>query len=288
MDIVSEMKRISLIVLTLIYLAGCGPSFYYSQLDWLIPSFLSDYISLNSEQKSLLKERLQKQIEWHCQTQLPKYSATLRALSKDISSVDHPIDALQVNDYYLTIQGYWTTLVGQVAPDFAEILRSATDAQIQDLFENLDKRSQEIRAEYIDIPPEELVKHREEQMMKALRRWLSDPTSEQEQAVAAWSKRLKPLGSDWLIYRDRIKEEVMALLKQRKELTDFEKRMTEVLVNPERMRTIGYQEKTEYNTDLTIKLVVEINHLMTPKQRTHLLKRINSLADDFETIKCKS
>ena len=287
MGIVSEMKRKSLIVLTVILLSGCGPRFYYNQLDWLIPSFLSDYISLNSEQKSLLKAQLQKQIEWHCKTQLPRYSATLRALSKDISRVDHPIDAAQVNDYYLKIQGYWTTLVGQIAPDLAEILRSATDAQIKELFDNLDKRGEEIKAEYIDVPPEELVKHREEQMMKALRRWLSDPTSEQEQAVASWSKRLKPLGSDWVIYRDRIQKKVMDLLKQRKDLPDFDNRMTEVLVNPERMKTIGYQEKTDFNTELTIKLIVEINRLMTPKQRTHLLKRINSLAEDFEQIKCR-
>ena len=287
MDIVSEMKRKGLIVLIAILLSGCGPRFYYNQMDWLIPFYLNDYISLNSEQKSLLKERLQKQIDWHCKTQLARYAATLRALSKDISNVDHPIDAVQVNDYYLEFQGYWTTLVRQVAPDIAEILRSTTDAQIQELFDTLDKRSREIKAEYIDIPPDELLKHREEQMIKALRRWLSDPTSEQEQAVAAWSKKLKPLGSEWTRYRDKIQEEVMFLLKQRKDLPDFEKRMTDILVHPGRMRTIGYQEKTDFNTDLTIKLVVEINHLMTPKQRTHLLKRINSLADDFENIKCK-
>jgi hypothetical protein len=281
------MKRIILITLILIHLSGCGPRFYYSQLDWLIPFFLSDYISLNSDQKSLLKARLQKQIDWHCKTQLLRYSATLRALSKDISNVDHPIDAAKVNDYYLEFQGYWTILVRQVAPDLAEILKSATDAQIQELFDNLDKRSQEIRAEYIDVPPEELVKHREEQMMKALRRWLSDPKTEQEQAVAAWSKKLKPLGSEWLRYRDKIQEEIMHLLQQRKDLPDFEIGMTEILVNPERMRTIGFQEKTDFNTNLTIKLVVEINHLMTTTQRTHLLKRINSIADDFEQIKCK-
>jgi Family of unknown function (DUF6279) len=282
------MKKKVLIVLIVILLSGCGPRFYYNQLDWLVPFYLSDYISLNSDQKTVLKDRLRKQIAWHCRTQLAKYSATLRALSDDISNVDHSIDTVQANDYYLEFKGYWTSLIRQVAPDIAEILRSATDAQIQELFDNLDKRGEEIRAEYIDISPEELVKHREEHMNKALRRWLSTPTPEQEQAVAAWSKKLKPLGSDWLIYRDKIQEEAMHLLKQRKDLPDFERRFTEILVHTERMRTVEFQEKTDYNTHLTIKLAVEINHLMTPEQRTHLLKRINSLADDFETIKCNS
>jgi len=167
------MKRIALIVLFLLLVTGCGTRFYYSQLDWLIPFFLRDYISLNSEQKTILKERLLKQIDWHCKTQLADYSGALRSLSKDISNTDHPIDYDRLNDYYAKFRGFWTELIRQVAPDIAEILRTATDAQIEELFENLDERNDELRAEYIDLPPEERMKEREERMVKGLRKWLS-------------------------------------------------------------------------------------------------------------------
>ena len=212
------MKRKALIVLFLLLVTGCGTRFYYYQLDWLIPFFLRDYISLNSEQKSILKERLVKQIDWHCRTQLADYSETLRSLSKDLSDPDHPIDYDGLNDYYTKFRGFWTELIRQVAPDIAAILRTATDAQIEELFDNLDKRNEEMRAEYIDLPPNERIKQREERMIKGLRKWLSGPTPEQKQAVSAWIKQLKPIGQEWLLYRDRVQEEVINLLKQRKEL----------------------------------------------------------------------
>ncbi len=282
------MKRKALIVLFLLLVTGCGTRFFYYQLDWLIPFFLRDYISLNSEQKTILKERLIKQIDWHCKTQLGDYSEALRSLSKDISNAGHPIDYDRLSGYHAQFRGFWAELIRQVAPDIAEILRTATDAQIEELFENLDKRNEEMRAEYIDLPPNERIKQREERMIKGLRKWLSGPTPEQKQAVSAWIKQLKPIGQEWLLYRDKVQEEVINLLKQRKELPDFDQKLIEILTHPERMRSSAYQAKSDYNRDITLKLGVSIIHLMTPEQRTHLLKRIDSFATDFEKIKCNS
>jgi hypothetical protein len=275
------MKRKMLIVFFLLLVIGCGTRFFYYQLDWLIPYFLRDYISLNSEQKSILKERLVKQIDWHCKTQLADYSEALRSLSRDISNQEHPIDYDKLNDYYAKFRDFWAELVRQVAPDIAEILRTATDAQIEELFENLDKRNDELRAEYIDLDPEERSKEREERMLKALRKWLSDPTPEQEKAVSTWSRQLKPIGQEWMQYRDKIQEAVINLLRQRKELPDFDQKFIEILTHPERMRSEVYQAKSDFNRDVTLKLAVNITDLMTPEQRT-------KFATDFEKIKCDS
>ena len=281
------MKRKLLIVLILLVVIGCGTRFIYYQLDWLIPFMLRDYISLNSEQKSILKERLVKQIDWHCKTQLSTYSAVLRSLSKDISNSDHPIDYDRLYGYYEKFQEFWTELIRQVAPDITELLKTATDDQIEELFNNLDERNDELRAEYIDLPPGELIKQREERMIKTLQKWLTDPTHEQVQAVSAWSRQLKPIGAEWLQYRDKVQDEVINLLKKRNELPEFEQRFAEILIHPERMRSATHQAKSDFNRDLTLKLAVNINKMMTPEQRTHLLKRIDSFAEDFDKIKCE-
>jgi len=281
------MKKKVLIVLIAFLLIGCGPRFVYYQLDWLIPLILRDYISLNAEQKRLLKDRVVRRIDWHCRTQLGSYSTTLRTLSRDISNLDHPMEYQRMSEYYTKFYGYWTELIRQVSPDLAELLKTATDDQIEELFNNLNERGEEMRAEYVDLPEGELIKQREDRMIKAIRKWLSDPTPEQKQAVAMWSQQLKSLGSEWMQYRDRIEEEVRYLLRKRRDLPDFEQRFTDVLVHPERMRSESYQIKNDYNTDLTIKLALKINHLMTPEQRKRLTKRIDSLAEDFEKIKCE-
>jgi len=43
------MKNRAVILLLAIVLAGCGPRLVYPHLDWLIPWYVSDYISLDSD-----------------------------------------------------------------------------------------------------------------------------------------------------------------------------------------------------------------------------------------------
>ena len=54
------MKNRAAILLLAIVLAGCGPWLVYPHLDWLIPWYVSDYISLDSDQKNMLEKRLLK------------------------------------------------------------------------------------------------------------------------------------------------------------------------------------------------------------------------------------
>ena len=45
----------------------------YRNLDVLVPWSLSDYLSMNRQQKGWLDERLKAHLAWHCRTQLPGY-----------------------------------------------------------------------------------------------------------------------------------------------------------------------------------------------------------------------
>ncbi|MBW2478807.1 MAG: hypothetical protein JRF38_02360, partial [Deltaproteobacteria bacterium] len=80
------MKKIAVIILIALASTGCGPRLMYQHLDWLIPWYVSDYISLDSDQQNLLEERLAKLLDWHCRTQLPVYAMTLRALGRDLAN----------------------------------------------------------------------------------------------------------------------------------------------------------------------------------------------------------
>ena len=64
-------------------LAGCGPRLIYPHLEWLIPWYISDFISLDDRQKNMLEERLLKQLAWHCRTQLTIYAEALRSIGAD-------------------------------------------------------------------------------------------------------------------------------------------------------------------------------------------------------------
>lgn len=50
--------RLALALVTILVLSGCGVRFFYSQLDWLVPWYLRDYVTLDDSQRALLDRRL--------------------------------------------------------------------------------------------------------------------------------------------------------------------------------------------------------------------------------------
>jgi hypothetical protein len=280
------MKNRALIFLLAIVLAGCGPRLVYSHLDWLIPWYVSDYISLYSDQKNMLEKRLLKLLDWHCRTQLPAYATTLRALGRDLANSSEPVDATTLKTYNTKLMALWKALLQKIGPDITAILATATDAQIDELFHNLDKQNQKFKKEYVDLPPDELIQNREERMVKRTKYWISKLNPEQKQAVSDWSSQLVPIAGDWIQNRERIQSEARRLLGQRRDNPEFRTAIQELILNPENMRSAEYQRKIDIDTAVTIKLVVQLNQLLTEKQRSYLLDRIESLAADFDTLSC--
>jgi len=280
------MKRILLISSFLVILTGCGPRYIYPHLDWLVPWYVSDYISLDATQKNMLQKRLLKQLDWHCRTQLPAYAETLRAIGREFANADQALDFSQIQSYNIKLMKLWKELMKQIGPDITDILITASNEQIDELFANLAKQNREFRKEYVDLPPAELNENRQKRMHKRLKYVISDLTAEQKEAISDWSNQLVPLSEDWLQNRQMIQTEARRLLVQRGRSPEFRAALLELIVNPENLRTPAYRRKIETNIDLTIKLIIQLDRLLTPAQRSYLLKRIDSLATDFDKLSC--
>jgi len=116
--------------------------------------------------------------------------------------------------------------------------------------------------------------------------WISAVTREQLDAVSAWSSRLAPIAENWLRNRELVQAEARRLLARAKSDPVSEKSLQELIADPERMRTAAYQKAIEINTDVTLKFIMRLDRLLTPGQRTFFLKRIESLAADFDKLSC--
>jgi hypothetical protein len=280
------MKKFLPVLCFLIVLVGCGPRFIYPHLDWLIPWYVSDYISLDDTQKNMLQKRLVKQLEWHCRTQLPTYAETFRAIGRDLAGADQPVDYAMIRFYYIKLMDLWKGLMNQIGPDITDILITASDEQIIELFDNLAKQNQEFLKEYVELPTAKLSENRQKRMNKRLKYWISKPTVEQKEAISSWSMQMVPMSEDWLQNREMIQMNAHRLLSRRSRNPEFQARLLELIVNPEHLRTPAYQAKIETNIDLTINFIIELNQMLTPVQRSYLLKRIESLAADFDKLSC--
>ena len=283
---VYPMKKLLLVSSFLIIFVGCGPRLIYPHLDWLIPWYVGDYISLDDTQKNMLQKRLLKQLDWHCATQLPTYAETLRAIGRDFASADQPINYSKIQFHNKKLLQLWQELLKQIEPDINAILITASDTQIDEFFDNLAKQNQEFKEEYVDHPIQQLNENRQKRIVKRLKYWVSNLTAEQEAAVSSWSTQMVPISEDWLQNREKIQAEARRLLSQRSSRPEFRASLHELILNPEQMRTPAYQAKIEANIDITINFVIQLDRLLTPQQRSYLLKRIESLAADFDKLSC--
>ena len=280
------MKNKLLIVAVVIVVVGCSTRFIYFHLDWLIPWYISDYISLDSEQKNMLEKRLLAQLEWHCRTQLPVYAEALRVLGNDVADPANPIDVERLRFHYARFMELWQALLREIASDVTDLLLTASDEQIDELFANLASRNQEFREKYVDLPANELDKNRQARMLKRVDYWISDPTALQIQAVAEWNATLMPIAEQWLQNRERTQAHARTVLEKRDDSLEFRKEMFDLIVYSERLRPEAYQQKIDFNTDVTLKLMVQLDRLLTDEQRQHFIKRIESLASDLDSISC--
>ncbi|MBW2409082.1 MAG: hypothetical protein JRF72_04725 [Deltaproteobacteria bacterium] len=279
------MKKKVSIFIAVMLVFSCGPGFIYPHLDWLIPWYIDDYISLNSNQSSMLKSRLMQQLDWHCRTQLSAYAEYLRDIAADFEKSSVTYATLE--SHFARLLKHWRDLMRQIAPDVADILITATDGQIEELFSNLEKENQELRAEYLEPPAGELLEIRRKKMIKRLDYWISSLTLEQKQAAKDWNLQLQPISEEWLQNRERFQVDLRRLLDRRADADNFRQTLSDMLIYPERSRSAEYQKKLEYNTAVTLKFIIAVDRLMTPGQRKKLVQRLNDLAEDFDRLKCE-
>ena len=283
---VTIMKKLTAIIILGLALTGCGPRLAYQHLDWLIPWYVSDYITLDSDQKNLLEERLAMLLDWHCRTQLPVYATTLRAMGRDLANRADPVSEAMLDAYNQKIMLLWKALLQQIGPDITAILATASDVQIKELFDNLAKQNQKFRKKFVDLTPDEADRRRQGRMIKRLKYWISDLTPDQRQAVAEWSVQLAPIAEQWIQNREVIQAKARSLLDRRFDHPQFRSDLQALIIHPEKMRSVDYQRKLDINTRMTISLIVRLEQMLTKDQRSRLLARIESLAADFDTLSC--
>jgi hypothetical protein len=282
------MRSFLISLLTLLLITACGPRWYYHQLDWMIPWYVDDYLALDSDQRSALENRLARQLDWHCRTQLPGYAAFLRSVGQEFKAPGKTVTRKQFAYHLETLKRYWKDLMARIGPDVADILITASDDQIEELFRNIEKDNLERQRTYVDPPAHEIVQNRSNRMVDRLEKWIGNLTSAQYAAVGEWSQDTGANTDQWFANRRGTQQAFRNLIATRALDPDFKEKFTALLVLPEVVRTKAYQERLDRNIALMLDLLTEIEKTLTDAQRAHLLAYLESLAEDFDVLACQT
>jgi hypothetical protein len=274
-----------LLLVSLLGLSGCTVSLTYSQLDRIIAWELRDYVRLQDEQRQLFRERLSVQLQWHCSTQMPEYGLWLQEISQSLHA--GPFTAVDWEERFQQMQGFYAIIAGQLLPDVTQILGMLTAEQQEALFSNLRKKRQEDWKKYVEPAAEKVNAERARRMEQRLQRWLGRLHAEQRLAIQRWSEDLGNTAEGWLTNRDHWQEQFRnALLRTDQDRGQLQQAMEHLLLRPEALWEPDYRAQTERSLQRTIQLLLEIESLTTATQRQALHQRLARYSRDIARVDC--
>lgn len=265
-------------------LTGCSRvDIAYSQLDWLLAWYVDGYVSLTADQGWLVRERVNALKRWHCAVEVPAYARFVRGVGEEIASGPAPA-ALEAR--FVKLEEALRRLGRQAAPDIADLLLTATPEQTRALLAALERRDEKFRAEWVDIPREQLDAKRAGWMVKHLERWMGPLDPAQRQRVEAWSRQLIPTAADTLAFRDAWRQALAEALAVRDRPAEFRRRITDLLAEPQRWAPPARQAKFMDNRALTWNMLADVAARMSAEQRDSLRARTGELADEIAGLTC--
>ena len=281
------MRAFLLSVTLFVAASACGPRWYYPHLDWLLPWYVADYITLAPGQKTDFERRLLYTLDWHCRSELPAYADFLREVQQNVDQAGTRLSKQQIREYYSTIRFHYFNLINKIGPEIAPVLASASDAQIEELFENLEARNRELASRYVDPPASEILERRYARMIDRLAPWIGDLNAEQKNLVREWSQDLGPDNGPWIANRRRVQQALQDLLRLRHQDPDFASRFTALIASSTSVQSAAYRRRSALRTTLTIDFLAQLAGTLTARQRDHLKAYLGTLADDFDRLACE-
>ena len=279
-----HLKGLLLLIALSLLLAACSRvSLTYRNLDWLIPWRLDHYLSLNREQKTWLKPRLQAHLDWHCSSELPLYIDWLQR-SEDLLEQAHP-SATQLTEQFAELDVALKRITGEITPTAIGLLHSLSPRQVAELYAALDEDNREDRQNFLEPPLATQLSQRATRMQKRLRPWLGRLNDAQQARIAEWANTLGEQNRLWLDNRMRWQTEFRAAVDARRS-ADFPARLTRLLQERESFYDADYRAAYSRSRQALAELFSDLLASADSKQRERLSARLRDLRRDLAEQAC--
>lgn len=277
--------RLLLLLLCTLLLSGCSSlRLGYANLDWLIPWQVDDYVSLDNAQADALDQALASHLQWHCQSELPRYSVWLATVNDSVEA--RTFSRAAIDERYQELLGLLIRIGQEITPSAAAILASLDDRQIATLAENLAQRNREKRLEYLQPSRDQQIQERAERFEERLQRWFGTVSAEQRQLITQWSNRRGDQNANWLDGREQWQAALMQALQER-HTPGFERRLGQLLTDVDRFKSAEYRARAAEGRKQTLDLIQRLLGLSSERQLSHLSAELQGLNADFQALTCE-
>jgi hypothetical protein len=272
-------SRFWVLGLLLVFLVGCSSTrFAYNRLDFLVPWYLGDYVSLDRDQGRLLKAELQPFLDWHRQQELPRYIALLDRvegkLDRELTAADLVLlmEEAEVAIYRLQDRALeWMLALG-------EELR---DEQMAEFIAGLQEQQAEYEEKYLERDDAGFRSDSCERLEDNARRYIGRLQPEQKAALAAACDDMRRSDGLWLEARAQWIAR-LGLILQRE--SGWQEDLREALAQRGETVSADYRNTYDHNAQLIQLAVVDLLNSRSGRQDAHLRRELSKLRRDLAAL----
>ena len=233
--------------------------------------------------KSTLRAWLAQTLEWHREKELGRYATFLRELSTEVAQPSGRGAYQRALD---RVEGFAQDFTAQTAPQAARLLMELSPAQVEEFLANLEEKSNERAEENRDALRDGTWQaKRVKDTQRQVKRWTGAITEEQKVLVREMAQHIQPTTPDWLESQRQWRAALGDALREAFSNRDnAEKRILQLLREPDTQWTAQYKTKEAGNREQMLSLLAALDASLTPAQRGRMQRELTTLAERLEAL----
>jgi hypothetical protein len=272
-------RLLAVLGLTLL-MASCTTRFFYNQLDWMLPWYIDDYVTVQSHQTPQLDQQIDQFLSWHRTHQLPPYARFLQTLAGLVKTgaSEQQIEPL-LDDLDVMIDALYLG-AGQ---HFVPLLRTLEPEQKKELIQNLTQKNIDYAHDYINIGEAAAREKGAQKMIDIFSDWLGSLSEDQVQMIQRFAQTTRWMSPQLLHARQRWTQALSQSLS--KATTDAsEQNLLRLFANRKLFWRPHLKSQYAENKALLSALLSQLITSLTPQQRRHLLDKLAEYRTDFMVL----
>jgi hypothetical protein len=276
--------RVFVLAAAIALIAGCSMMrLGYGHLDAYAAWKANQYFDLDAAQRADFLRRFDRLHEWHRHEELPDYA---RFLGETRARLERPIAREDVEWFIEGVKSRYARIVSHAVDDAAALLYTVTPAQLETLQREWDEDNRRFVREYrLNGSSEEIRRARARRTLEQVREWTGRLDTDQEKRITVLTDAL-PL-VEKLRYEDRLRRqrEFLQLVRERGEdRARFAATLRAWLIDWDKGRAPEYARRYREWLAQREQMIVEIERMLKPHQRTLVLTRLQRYVEDFTRL----
>lgn len=277
------MHRFLLACVAAAALSGCGSAMRvaYNNGDVALRFLAHEYFDLHGEQTDQLKVQLARFHAWHRREELPRYTVLLSGAGERL---DRGLAREDVVWAIAALRARFQVTVEQGVDEFAPVAASFRPDNLDALERKFAESNEKFAKEFLSGDPAKQTRARVKRTTGWFDEWLGSVTPEQEALIVRFAQAQPQINQIRLDDRKRRQQAFVRLLRAHRSSPDLAARMREFFLDWERDRGPEYQRQAREWEDRLVTLIVDVDRTLTPKQRSHAVRRFEFFAAEARIL----